>query len=241
MITQTIDKTTEKDKLQFRIKSYCKEDPWYFLTNFIYTFDPHSTQKVRLFPSYSYLKFLVDEWQKNLFNVWAKSRQLLITNLAIGLHLWLANFHEGEYIIFQSTEEEKAGWGGRTHKDKEKGTDVVGDPEALLARTHFMYSRLDDYLQTPVSFSKTPPLMTFRHLVNDEIVPSIIRGVSSNPFVFNQLTATAVFADEISKQDNAEEAYQACLPILGDKGRYTCIGTAEGKNILYRLAYDIEI
>ncbi len=156
----------------------------------------------------------------------------MITNALVGAHLWLANFFGGEYIVFQSTDEKKAGWGGAGEKNR----GFVGDPEALLSRAYFMYTKLPPQLQTPVRISKEPPLLIFDH----PDIQSTIKGISSNPFSFNQLTATAIFADEISKQSDAELAYQSALPILGDTGRYTAVGSAEGKNILYRLLYDLE-
>jgi hypothetical protein len=233
---EQIDTTTEADRLKAEIIAHCRQNPFFFLTEYAYTFDVHSTMKVRKFPNWDYLRYITNHWLLNRYFVLASSRQVMKTNWGVGVHLWLANFHPGQYIAISSTDEAKAGWGGVSIKD----SGFKGDPESLLSRMLFMHRQLPEWLQTPIQTSKEPAQIYFKHQVAGQYIPTTVRAVSSNPHIFNQLTATAVWMDEISKVGTAEEAYQSCLPILGDTGRFTATGTAEGKNILYRLCFDVE-
>lgn len=231
-----INHQTDREQKIIEVRNKCKVDRYWFLTRFVKTYDPTSVEKIRSFPEFPYMRETIKIWEDSRIFVDAKSRQLCLTNLMVALHYHLANFYAGEYIIFQSTDEAKAGFGGVGGAKKS----YIGDPEALLSRVWFMHNQLPEWLRTRCTMQKHPDMLTFHHILpTGKEIPSTIKAVSSDPFVFNQLTATAVFADEVSKQPNAEACYRSALPILGDKGRWSGISSSEGKNFLYRLVYDL--
>lgn len=234
LATQTNQIQESADELSI-VKLATKKNAWFFVKNFCYTYDPHNRfNKIVKFPDFLYLEYTSNIWQNTQFLLVPKSRQLMISWLMCALHLWLAHTFPGEYILFQSLKEEKAGWGGSGDTD-----DIKGDPQALLSRVFFMYKYLPNELKVPYTVSKKPPTLTFHHEQVGGRLPSVIRGVSSDFDDFRLYAATAIFADELAFQANAGKAFAAAMPVIGKQGRYTGVSSSNFKGFFHILINDL--
>jgi len=192
-------------------------NPWFFLTTFAYTTDPHAPQEpIKLFPQKSYLEFLVSEWLCTVTLgsrkfATHKSRKLLITWLACGLGLWdiLSHAKGGRRGFIQSVKEDKA--------------------DELVQRVWSMYELLPPLVtEATYSFCK----------VKFPSLASMIQGVPQGRDVIRQETASWVISDELAFQEFAEDAYMAAKPTLDGGGWYWAISTPNGLTFFRRLIRD---
>lgn len=196
--------------------------PWYFLTEFVYTFDPQHARNepaIKKFPDKAYLRYLTKVWTKERLLLVPKSRQLLITWLFVALYVWDAMAHFGRYIFFQSQKEDKAGF---------------STPLSLCSRAKFIIEHLPREIQknNPVTIQKKPPVITF------EATNSVIQGISQDSDDPRQYTASGYFSDEMAFQERAEEAITSAIPTLGITGKFVGVSSSNGQNFFYRLVHD---
>jgi phage FluMu gp28-like protein len=199
---------------------FASSDPVYFLEEFVYTYNPHSNPTIQKFPNKEYLEYIVKKWIEEPLLLVAKSRQMLITWLFVALYVWDSIMHQGRYTFFQSKKEDDAG--------------NIKIPLSLLSRAKFIVDNLPPLVKPPYKLSQTPCLIHFPK------TNSIIHAVSQDSDAVRQYTATAILADELAFQENAEQAFEAIMPALAGKGRFTGISSANGKNFFYRLYSDEE-
>lgn len=205
--------------LQKEINKAC-EDPWFFMTRFVYTFDPHDQkQPIKKFPDIPYLKELTEIILKEPLVLIEKSRQMLITWLCVGLFLW-ERIREPGYTFFQSKKEADAG---------------LASPLSLLSRVKFIYEHLPEGKLKPImEYSKIPPIIKFPEK------NSVIHAVSQDSDALRQYTASRIFADEMAFQERAELAYMASKPTIDGGGKFCGVSTPNGKEFFYRLVKDLE-
>lgn len=88
----------------------CKEDPYYWLTNWAKTIDVHDEtgDPIKTFPDKEYIKILVNIWFKEKIVFVPKSRQMMVSWLYSALYLWDTQFHEARFTAIQSKKQDDA-------------------------------------------------------------------------------------------------------------------------------------
>jgi len=186
-------------------------NPWHFLTQFVYTTDPHDPEhSIKLFPPKTYLEFLVSTWLREKRLVVEKSRKMIITWCMLALHLWLASRTPGAFIYFQSQKEDKA--------------------DRLIQRAYHIWKYLPELLRPQAVYTYCK--------LKFPVLDSIIQGVPQGTDVIMDETVTAIFSDEQSTQEQAEEAFMIGKPTIDAGGRYTAVGTARAACFMKRLVFD---
>ena len=190
-----------------------KADPSFFIFNYVYTLDPHdSVNPIKKMPYKQYLYYVIETWRKTQLLVIPKSRQMMISWVMIALHYWLAAYHPGQHVFFQSKKFE--------------------DADILLERAKFIHDHVPDWLK--VDGSKTEGWFSF------DAINSKIQAVSQEGDAIRMQTASAVFSDEVAFQPYAAEGYAAAKPTIDGGGKWTGVSTANGKEFFNALVSDIE-
>jgi len=181
-------------------------DPWYFLTNHVYTLDQHDTEGVRRFPDYAFLKDLCYLlWTERLLVI-LKSRQMLITWIVVAFSLWDALMKLGSLTIFVS-------W---------RKAEVY----EMISRAKFIYERLPPFLQPSIETDNKGEF-GFRKRHSRLIgLPSVKKGVRS-------YTVSRVVMDEAAFIDSAEMFYTSARPAVGVEGQMVLLSSSNGVGNLY--------
>lgn len=220
-----------KQVIQGNIKEIVFNDPWQFLTYFVFTYDPDSKEKVRKFPDYNYIRFWYEAFENEQYLLILKSRQIFATWAFTAFAMVRAITTPGTFIILQSSKESKAGWGG---------TKTASDPSALLGRIEFMYEHLPPMVQEIVKIEKVyqTPMIVF----TTEKGKSHIKAISSKETDFRQFPkGSIIIADEFAFQPEAQESFISAQPLIGREGKYIAITTASNLKFLHELIYGTKI
>jgi len=189
-----------------------QRDPSFFLFNYVWTLDPHDkAEPIKKMPYKKYIWYISEVWKKCRLLVIPKSRQMTVSWTMVALHYWLAAFHPGQYVFFQSKKEE--------------------DADILLERAKFIHDHLPDWLRPPGK--KSYCWFTF-----DEI-NSKIQAVSQESDAIRMQTASAIFSDEMAFQPYAAAGFAASQPTIVGGGRFVGVSTANGKEFFHDLVHDI--
>lgn len=205
------------DELRYEI---ARRDLWFFLTNYVYTYDPHYSEPSRRYPDKEYLEFIVNLWLKEPLLLIPKSRQMLLTWTVVACYYWDTAFHKGRFTFFQSKKEDDAGY--------------AIEKLSLLNRAKFIHEHLPDGFRPEIKEVRRPPQMIFPKM------DSTIYAIAQGPDVIRQYTATGILSDEMGFQERTKEAYTAAKPTIDGGGRFTGISSANGKEFFYRLMKDKE-
>lgn len=190
-----------------------QREPEFFVFTFARTLDPHNpTEPIRKFPEKQYLKELIRIWWQSKLLIIAKSRQLMASWLFITLHYWLAAYHPGQFVFFQSKKEE--------------------DADALLDRANIVHMNLPEWI--------TPPGKKTYCWFDFSSIHSKIQAVSQSSDAIRSQTASAIFSDEVGFQPYARDAYAAAKPTIDGGGRWTGVSTPNGKEFFYNMYSDLE-
>lgn len=180
-----------------------KADPWLFLTEQVQTEDPHDKHRqVKSFPEEPYLEHFVRIWHRERRLLVPKSRRMLISWACIAVHVWLLLFHDREYIFFAARKE---------------GRDESQGSLELVKRAKFIINNLRSY--RPKTKQQRGRIIC--HDTNSEIV-----AVAEGENQMRQLTATAIFGDEMAFWEHARQTYTAAQPTIENSGRFTGVSTA---------------
>lgn len=198
--------------------------PWYFCTEFVFTKDEHDKiHPIKRFPSIEYLEKIVQLWLDNDLFLIAKSRQLKITWLMAALHLWLA-LQPGKLVFFQSKKEE--------------------DANAVLTRAKLIYQYLPIRMKyghcTPVNLTQPPKFRDIYCHLELPWLHSEIIAIPQGPDILRSYTASAIFSDEMSFQEEARKAFEAAKPTIDGGGKFTGVSTPNGQEYFYNLLFDIK-
>lgn len=212
-------------------------DPWFWVRNFVKTYDPGASSPCRNFPQHAFFKHIVDVWLMEKILFVPKSSQQMATWLFVALHLWDVMYHPGRFCLFQSSKEAKAGFGGADTKESETKGIIL----SLMGRADFIYHNLPDFLQTPMTTSKQPPVMKFllKNPVTQQELPSVIMAISSAGDEPRQWTITNALIDEMAFQPESERSFTAIVPRLTHNARLTVVSTPNGKDFFYAKIYDL--
>lgn len=212
-------------------------DPYFWLRSFVKTYDPGSPTPCRSFPQHAFFRHIVDLWLREKILFVAKSSQQMATWLFVALHLWDVMYHPGRFCLFQSSKETKAGFGGGDARESSTRGVVL----SLMGRADFVYRNLPDFLQTPMTASRQPPVMKFllRDPATRQELPSIIMAISSAGDEPRQWTITNALIDEMAFQPEGERGFTAIVPRLTRRARLTVVSTPNGKDFFYAKVHDL--
>lgn len=185
----------------------------------MWTIDEHDiANPIKKFPSYEYLKLIVDEWITHRLLVIAKSRQMLMTWLFADLLLWDAMFFEGRLNFFQSKREEDAVY-------------------TNLRRAKFTYGRLPEFFKRAAPLSK--PLGQERYNRLEFVHNSTLWAIPQGPEIIRSHTASRILTDEFAFQEQPEETLAAMKPTIDGGGSLAIVSTPNGPTFFKKIVFDL--
>ena len=129
---------------------------------------------------------------------------MLVSWLMVWCHLWIAMFHEGAAVYFQSDKEDKS--------------------NELVQRAEFIYNHF------PPSEIILPKLKGGRAMWCNMTWPGInsfIKGIAQGARQLAQFAATAVLMDEAAFWEEGRASFAATKPTIDGGGRVTIISSAQ--------------
>ena len=196
----------------------CKEDPYYWMTNYARTLDVHAEEDAcnEPFPDKDYIKFIVEKWIKHKVLLIPKTRQMMLSWIAVWLYLWDTQFHKARLTAFQSK--------------------MADDADYLVRRVKTIWDNEPDFLKryyTGDKFIKlvANPQNKGLHVYNKfelPIIDSWIIWVPQGWDIIRSKTLSWMLSDEAAFQPEMEDAYGAISPAISWwRARLTIISTAE--------------
>lgn len=198
------ENTKESDRLISNMRSVI-EHPWAAIEmGLIYTLDGIDLRSpIKQFPKHEYLRYATDLWMKEKLTAWPKSRRMIMSWMAVWWHLWLAMFHEGASVYFQSETEKKS--------------------DELIERAEFIRSHIHSselILPKLKGGKKTYCAMVWPGLYSQ------ILGVAQGANQLRGPTATALLFDECAFWQEGRASIVAAKPTVEGGGRVTLISSA---------------
>ena len=197
-------------------------DPWEYLTTATFTNDEFAHFKhiepVQPFPDAEYLEYLTRQWQgTNRLRV-EKSRDMIATWWAAGVHLHAALTIPGIYIGYQSKK-------------------LLDANIFLDSRFLFMWRRIPSRFARPEAYhNRSDGIITIKHGKNPD---SFIVGVPEGSEQARQWKFAFYLWDEAGSTENQEKVWTAVRPALAGNGKLTMMSSAKGANNLFcQLGYD---
>jgi len=185
----------------------CKEDPIYFLSNYIKVV--HPMRGLVPFNLYPFQRLIVNSLQDHRFNILRKFRQAGCTTIASAYSLWMALFKKHQTIVILSK----------------------GDVEAteVLDRIKVMYDELPSFLKPGVEESNKH---TFK-LKSTSVIKSRPSGKQSG----RSLAGSMLIIDEAAFIDFVDTIWAAVYPIISTGGRVFVLSTVNGVGNWYHNNY----
>lgn len=222
-----LQKLNEDKRLQDLEYITCKNDPYYWMTNWAYTQDTHDPENaIKPFPQKEYIDILVKLWLKEKLLLVPKSRQMLISWIFTALYLWDTQFHENRLTFFQSKKED--------------------DANELVKRSRFIWDREPKFLKRYYEDGQYKELICNPHNHGEHVyclmdfpqINSKIKGIPEGGDIIRMYTSTGILSDEMAFQPAAKEAYTAAKPTISGYGRFTGVSTPEDGTFFEKLIYD---
>jgi|TARA_R110000751_G_scaffold1894_10_gene6972 hypothetical protein len=158
------------------------------------TKDEHDTDSpMKPFPDKPYLRKIIEVIHESDRLFIPKSRQIMMSWVAVLYSLWLCLFHPHQAVFIQSKKEEDA-------------AALVFDKKMENARMSFVYHHLPDWLKEMVPVDTSYAKMRFGN-------GSIAHGIPEGAHIIRSRTASLVVSDECAFQPEFEEAYTAAVPM----------------------------
>ncbi len=203
IFAKEFDSLSKDVSWQYAEVARCREEPWYWAMNYIYTIKKDENvpkPEIRRFPPYEDLRFVFHNCFVEPKLGIDKSRQLKMTWLMVLYELYRAQFGEYEEIVCQTKKE------------------VDADAE-LIRRAHFMWSSQPEWLRPPAKYSYCKLIFPTNH--------SQIIGIPSGGDQIRSKNPSRVLIDEGGFFDagNFEECRTAALACCQD---IKCVSTANG-------------
>lgn len=160
---------------------------------------------IRKFPMYEYMLPIIDVWQKEKLIAVEKSRDMLMTWLAVTMFTWDALFHRGRQHIFQSENATKT--------------------RDLVDRAYTLYTNQPEWLKGvhPATIAEGG---NRAGILKVPSLQSEIIGFPAGADKLRQYHPSGVFSDEAAFNPNAGESFAAIKPAIGAGGRYLAISSA---------------
>jgi hypothetical protein len=102
--TEYLEKLKKSPELQQLEWYACKKDPYLWMTHWARTLDVHADEDASSmpFPDKEYIRFIVEKWIEHKVLVIPKTRQMMLSWIAVALYLWDTQFHKARLTAFQS-------------------------------------------------------------------------------------------------------------------------------------------
>ena len=176
------------------LKSWVEHPNNFIFSGYVVTKDEHDTQEpTKVFPDKPYLRKIIDVIHESDRLFIPKSRQIMMSWVAVLYSLWLCLFHPHQSVFLQSKKEEDA-------------AALVFDKKMENARMSFVYSQLPAWLKEMVPVDTSYAKMRFGN-------GSIAHGIPEGGHIIRSRTASLVVSDECAFQPEFEEAYTAAVPM----------------------------
>lgn len=159
----------------------------------------------RIFTVHDYMRPIIKYWQQEQYLFVEKSRDMMMTWLAVTMYTWDTLFHSGRQNIFQSEDAMKT--------------------LELVKRAGFIYNNQPKFLRDVhkvhcVAGAGKAGVFIVEGL-NSEIL-----GFPQGPDQIRQYHPSGVFQDEAAFQDKAGESFSAIKPSIQNGGRFTAVSSA---------------
>lgn len=224
-----LQKVLASQELQDIEWTLCRDNVFYFLTNWAKTLDVHDRDNpVKVFPDKEYISYLVDTWLKERLFLVVKSRQMMLSWLMVALYLWDTQFHKGRLTFFQSKKADDA-------DDLVKRAKFIWDNEPKFLKRYF--DKTDKTFKELHANPQAGGQHTYGRLYFPEIY-SEIRGIPEGGDVIRMHTASGILADEMAFQPEAKSAYTAARPTISSQGRFTGVSTVEDNSFFMDMVWD---
>lgn len=194
-----MDNRSDEDKIKLILKK-CKEDPVFFISNFIKVIHPQ--RGLVTFELYPFQKMILKEFKTHRFNILRKFRQAGCTTLVAAYCLWLCIFHPPTKVIILS----------------------IGDDESkgVMERIRVMYEELPAWLQLPLARGKqNEHTLGF---VNRSSIKSKPSGKQSS----RSFSGSLLVLDEAAFIENIDTIWTAAYPIVSTGGSVIALSTVNG-------------
>lgn len=199
--------------------------PWPFIRDFVCTFDNHDMTEIaarKPAPQKVYIRAITRAWMETDVMLAEKSRQIWMTWLFCALYLWMA-MKPAKLVFFQSKNQ--------------------GDANEVLVRAKHIYSMLLRWKKVlpglPIAKMTGQKIGTTDSLEFPDII-SKIWAIPQGPEVVASYTISGLLADEMDLQVQWLDGYSRAMPAISGGGKYTAIGSANGKTPAWRMLYDID-
>lgn len=185
----------------------CKEDPVYFICNYIKVV--HPVRGLVPFELYPFQEKIVAEFLTHRFNILRKFRQAGCTTLIAALSLWFSIFNKHKTVAILSK----------------------GDTESteLLERIKLMYDELPQFLKPEL-------LENNKHTLRLGTL-STIRSRASGKQSGRSLAGSLLIIDEAAFIENIDTIWAAVYPIISTGGKVFVLSTVNGVGNWYHTIY----
>lgn len=186
----------------------CRRDPWYFMTRWVYTKNEvgQVEERVKLFPSYKYLKVLIDNMYKYDLNLVPKSRRLTITWAVVAALVWECIFVPNSNIFMQSKKEE--------------------DAKELVRKAAHILRNLPGFVAVEkADYEVQTSTIVFAN-------GSRLTGVPRGADIIRMHTATRIFFDEAAFNDEFAEAVKGAKPSIEGGGGLIAVSSIDTSDFL---------
>jgi hypothetical protein len=181
------------------------ENPFHYIFKTIQSKDEHDVANpIKHFPDKEYLRELLKVWHEgHSVEFLIKSRQLMVTWLAIAYISWVARYHEHRLIFVQSKKEEDA-------------ANLVFNTHPSQARLSFIETHLPKWMQQDVTWA-----------YGKAIYPngSRVQAIPQGPTHYESYVPSLVFNDEASLQDEWQAGHAALRPCIEGGGKCITVAT----------------
>ena len=191
-----------------RMTAEGKPDPAPFIAflGIVKTKDEKDEGKVKRFPLHKqYLVDLSTHFVQEPLLLVKKSRQMLVSWLAVAYCAWRCYTRPNQLIVWQS----------KTESDAAAMVFDKDDPQ--VARMSFICSKLPRW-------AFDTPKGSYASLLWPN--GSIVKGAKQNPEMVRQLSPSLVLSDEMGFQEYAGEIYAAARPAISGGGQFIGISSA---------------
>ncbi len=169
----------------------CHNDPWLFMTSFVYTIE--RKEGMKKFPDYPYLKDFVHIMHHERLLIILKSRQMLITWTVMAFIVWDCIFHGSSEVLIISKREAEA--------------------KELLQRSKFIYNNLPDEMKITIGYNNKN-ILSFNNR-NSRII-----SLPSSSDIGRTYSPRRIFWDEMAFTPFDEEVFQSLQPALDGGGSF---------------------
>jgi len=185
----------------------CKEDPAYFISNYIKV--THPVRGLVLFKLYPFQLDILNALESHRFNILRKFRQAGCTTISAAYSLWMAVFEKHKSIVILS-------------KGDSESTEV-------LDRIKIMYDELPAFLKPKIVEDNKHTLK----LSTGSVIKSRPSGKQSG----RSLAGSFLIIDEAAFIDNIDTIWAAVYPIISTGGRAFVLSTVNGVGNWYHNVY----